>query len=93
VCEILPFGYQSTLEHIRKLGFKGHLRLDHKKSPVVTDNGAYLFDIELDSPIDNPQKIHSSLKSLTGVLETGLFFHIVNKILVGLKEGEVIIYE
>lgn len=93
VVEILPFAYEATIHHIRKLGFKGNLRMQENKTPVLTDNNAYLFDIELDHPIDNPAFIQSQLKHITGVLETGLFFNIVNKIIVGLKEGQVMIYE
>jgi ribose 5-phosphate isomerase A len=93
VLEILPFGYLATIEHIKKLGFKGHIRVDSTNRPIITDNGAYLYDISLEHPILNPRDIHTSLKHIPGVLETGLFFNIVNKIIVGLKEGQVIIYE
>lgn len=93
VCEILPFGYLSTIHHINQLGYKGHLRQDAHGNIVITDNGAYLYDIILDKPINDPQLVQTSLKHIPGVLETGLFFNIVNKILVGLKEGQVMIYE
>ncbi len=93
VCEILPFGHEATFLHIKKLGLNGHFRTDSHKKMVITDNGNYLLDIHLDSPINEPAKLQSSLKHIPGVLETGLFFNCVNKILIGLKEGEVIIYE
>lgn len=93
VCEILPFGYLATIRHIKQLGYNGFLRLDEKQNPILTDNGNYLFDIHLSSPITNPVFIQEGLKKIPGLIETGLFFNIVNKILIGLKEGEVIIYE
>ena len=93
VCEILPFAYQATIHHISQLGYQGALRKDANHMPAVTDNGNFLFDIELKAPIEHPHKIQDGLKKIPGLVETGLFFNIVNKILIGLKEGEVIIYQ
>jgi ribose 5-phosphate isomerase A len=93
VCEILPFGHEATIKHINQEGFKGSLRLSPHKQPILTDNNNYLFDIELTTPITEPSKVHHCLKHIPGVLETGLFFNIVNKIIVGLKEGQVILFE
>lgn len=92
VCEILPFGYLSTIQHIEKLGFKGKLRLDSNQQLAITDNGNYLFDIPLNGILEDPRNTHLALKHIPGVLETGLFFNIVNKVLIGLKEGQVIEY-
>jgi ribose 5-phosphate isomerase A len=93
VCEILPFGHLATIRHIKQLGFNGSLRLNENKKPVITDNGNYLFDITLEKPIIDPSFIQDGLKKIPGFIESGLFFNIVNKILIGLKEGEVIVYE
>lgn len=93
VCEILPFGHKATIRHIKQLGFCGCLRVDSHKNPIITDNGNYLYDISLDKPINNPAFIQEGLKKIPGLIESGLFFNLVNKILIGLKEGEVIVYE
>lgn len=88
-----PFAHEATIKHIQKLGYFGQLREDEKGALVLTDNKNYLFDIQLKNPITDPLKTHNALKHIPGVLETGLFFHIVNKIIVGVKEGQAIIYE
>lgn len=93
VCEILPFGYKATIRHIHQLGFHGALRFDKNQKPTLTDNGNYLYDISLDQPINDPAFIQEGLKKIPGFIESGLFFNLVNKILIGLKEGEVIVYE
>jgi len=90
VCEILPFGFHATIKLIEKLGYRGKLRCDENHQKIVTDNGNYLFDIKLKDVLDDPKKAHLALKHIPGVLETGIFFNIVNKVLVGLKEGQVI---
>jgi len=93
VIEILPFGYLSTIQHLEKLGFQGSIRLDEQHKKILTDNHNYLFDLILNSPIENPRKLHESLKAIPGVLETGLFFDLVNKALIGLKGGQIILFE
>lgn len=92
VCELLPFGISATIRHINQLGFKGHLRKDASHQLVKTDNGNFLFDIELDKPIQDPDHTHKSLKHIPGVLETGLFYNIVSTVIVGYKDGQVLAY-
>ena len=91
--EIIPFGYQSTIDRIEKEGFFGKLRLGKTGRPEETDNGNYLFDLHFSSPIENPKKLHSTLKTLLGVVETGLFFDVAKKALVACNDGSVHIYE
>lgn len=93
VCEILPFGYKATIRHINQLGFNGHLRINPHQEPVLTDNGNYLYDIRIEKPINNPCFIQEGLKKIPGFIESGLFFNIVNKILIGLEDGQVIVYQ
>ena len=90
--EIIPFGYKSTIERITKEGFFGTLRIGNDKEPEKTDNGNYLFDLSFKTPIQEPEKVHTLLKSLLGVVETGLFFNLAKKVIVGRKDGTVEIY-
>lgn len=81
--EILPFGLKATVDKIEKCGFKGALRKGH------TDNGNVLFDITLPSLLANPEETHNILVNIPGVVETGLFFHVVKKVFVGHLSGTV----
>lgn len=58
--------------------------------PFVTDNGNYILDLEL-APNTNPYEMHEYLIHLTGVLETGYFLDITDRIIVGKQEGVEII--
>ncbi len=85
--EILPFGYTTTIRRMNGRGFFGFLRKNVSQVPFITDNGNYIYDICLDTPLLEPQKMHAELKEITGVLETGLFFNIAKRVVIGYKNG------
>jgi ribose 5-phosphate isomerase A len=85
--EIVPFVYLTTLQRLTERGYEGVLRLDREEKPFVTDNGNYIFDIQFSQPILDPKKEHERLKSITGVIETGFFFHLAKRIVIGYEDG------
>lgn len=85
--EIVPFVYRSTLQRLEDKGYQGVLRTTRTQEIFITDNGNYIFDIQYNDPILNPQHEHESLKSITGVVETGLFFHLAKRIVIGYEDG------
>ena len=73
--EIVEFGYKSTICRIEEIGFNGTLRKKPNSNEIATsDNGNYIFDINLETPIVEPSATHKNLKQVTGVIETGLFY-------------------
>lgn len=87
--EIVPFFYRSTLHRLEMHGYQGTLRLNRGKEPFLTDNGNYIFDIQYSTPILDPQKEQERLKSIIGVIETGLFFHLAKRVVIGYEDGFV----
>lgn len=86
--EILPFAFPATIHHIEQQGLKGNIRLSAGK-PYRTDNGNYIFDI--DSPLKwaDPEKIDSLLKEIPGIIETGFFFNLAGRVIIGDDKGQV----
>ena len=67
-------------------GVKTSMRMgDKKDGPVVTENGNYLLDIFFESwpALDS---INQSLKDITGIVETSLFFGLASKAIIA---GEI----
>lgn len=85
--EIVPFAHRSTIERLAKQGYQGVLRIDRDKNVFKTDNGNFIYDIHFSRPILNPQEEQDRLKSITGVVETGLFFNLAGKVVVGYEDG------
>lgn len=90
--EIIRFGYESTIQRINKLGYKGHLRRENQKLSL-SDNDNYIYDILFDGPIHNPEKDHNLLKNTLGVIETGFFLNTATTIYIAYPDGRVEIKE
>lgn len=85
--EISPFMYRSTLQRLENQGYKGIIRYNRNQEPYVTDNGNYIIDVQFSTSILNPMKEQERLKNITGVLETGLFFNIAGRVVIGYEDG------
>lgn len=85
--EIAAFAYQTTLKRILDKGYCGKLRLNRDHSIYTTDNGNYIVDIQLPKPIHEPRIDDERLRSITGILETGLFYQIAKRVVVGYLDG------
>ena len=87
--EIAQFIYRSTLQRLEAKGYQGVLRLKRDNMPYLTDNGNYIVDIQYSTPITDPIKEQEKLKSITGVIETGLFYQLAGRIVIGYEDGFV----
>lgn len=84
--EVVPFGWEVTAERIEELGGSPKLRMKENEA-FISDNGNYILDCKFDS-ILHPEELHHNLKALLGVVETGLFFNMVDTVIVA-EETEV----
>ena len=55
-------------------------------SVFITDNGNYIVDLHIGKPMDI-NDVYDKVNGLTGVLETGLFINMCNRIIVGTNSG------
>ena len=89
--EIVPFAYKATLYKLDKLGYKGLLRTDEKGALYVTENHNYIFDLQFGSPCADPEKEHEKIRNTPGVVDTGFFFHLAGRVIIGFNDGKTII--
>ena len=87
--EIIPFGTSATINQIESFGFKGTTRLFENGKTYITDNNNQIFDIEFETPIQNPEKTHLDLINIPGVVETGFFFNLASKVIIAYKDGHL----
>jgi ribose 5-phosphate isomerase A len=64
------------------------LRLTADGAPYVTDNGNLIYDAPCGAILD-PPGVEAALKSITGVVEHGLFLGLAERALIGTDEGVV----
>ena len=70
--EVIPFGYTHTTRAVQELGLTPTLRTNADNLPFVTDGGHYILDCA-PAGIADPAQLASQLKSITGVVDHGLF--------------------
>ena len=88
--EIIPFGYQTTLKQMGKLGYRAVLRTDNTGGPYTTDNGNYISDIHFEKVRTSPEEDHAKILSIPGAVETGFFFGLADQIIIGYEDGKVV---
>ena len=84
--EIIPFSWKQTERKIQSLGCQTTLRLKNNET-FITDNNNIIIDCVFPHNITNPANLHTQLKMITGVVETGLFVHMTSKAIIGTKNG------
>lgn len=84
--EITPFSWKQTERKIQSLGCHTTLRLKNNET-FITDNNNVIIDCVFPHNITNPANLHTQLKMITGVVETGLFINMTNKAIIGTKNG------
>jgi ribose 5-phosphate isomerase A len=92
--EVIPFGHATTLRRIVGgladwgVAASPRLRLDAAGAPFVTDSGNYVYDAPCGAILD-PVGVEAALKSITGVVDHGLFLGLAERALIGTDEGVV----
>jgi len=85
--EVLPFALPTVVAKMRELDGKSVLREGKGKvGPVVTDNGNFVVDVDF-GPIRALKELDLQLKSIPGVIETGLFVGIADVVYLGKPDG------
>ena len=84
--EVIPFGAGQVIKKFEAKGYKPVLRLDADGKPVRTDENNYVVDLHLER-IDHPEDLAEDLITTVGVVEHGLFLHMVDQVIVGDPNG------
>ena len=87
--EIVAFGWQSTLEHLRGAGADPLIR-GGAAAPFRTDGGNLIADCAF-AGIPDPAALNARLKAITGVVETGLFIGMATRVIAGAETGLIIL--
>lgn len=88
---IIPFGWETTLSRLRAAvpNVPIDLRCRPDGSPVYTDDGLHIVDIQCGPTITDPAAFQALLRTVVGVAEVGLFVGIARRVLIGRADGTV----
>lgn len=81
--EVFPFSLPTVNLKIQEIGGTPILRVaKNKVGPTITDNGNFVVDVDF-GVIEEPKNLNLQLKSIPGVIETGLFPEMADIIYIG----------
>jgi len=87
----VQFGWELTARRVAAVaGVEPVLRRDAGGEAFVTDNGNFILDCRCGA-IPDPARMECELKSLTGVVESGLFVRLAHFAIVATEAGVEII--
>lgn len=87
--EILPYGYKHVIKELQDYSLNPKIRMKEEEI-FVTDNGNYIVDLHIGTPM-NINDVYNKVNRITGVLETGLFINMCDRIIIGTSSGTKII--
>ncbi|MBF8262548.1 MAG: rpiA [Parachlamydiales bacterium] len=90
--EILPYGSPATRSNLEKLGYLGKWRIQEDGSFFITENDNLIYDVVFSAPPPYPQQDHEQIRLVPGVIDTGFFFNIAGRVIVGYNNGRIEIH-
>ena len=88
--EVIPFAASPVKKKLEGIGAHPVLRSGHDGSPYITDEGNYIFDCHY-GEIPDPAAVAHTIKSMTGVVEHGLFLGLASVAIIAGPEGARVI--
>jgi ribose 5-phosphate isomerase A len=88
--EVIPFARTPVQFQLQALGAQVQLR-QRDGQDFHTDSGNIIMDCFFPGGISDPQALHASLKSIVGVVETGLFLNMAEQAIIGSASGVLLL--
>ena len=83
--EVIPFAADVVAARLNRWGGNAVLR-QKNGNPFVSDNGNLVLDWH-HGVVDHPQLLEKQIKSMTGVIDSGIFAHVAAAVIVGTSTG------
>jgi ribose 5-phosphate isomerase A len=80
--ETVPFAISPVHRRLEQLGVGVTLRQRDGK-PLITDNSNVILDCSFPDGIDDPPWLEAQIRAMVGVVETGLFLNMAERVIVG----------
>lgn len=86
--EVEIYAIRYVLRELGRMGLRAWERgSEAKLGPVISDNGNVIIDVET-GPVQDPAEMDKKLRSIEGVVATGIFPYAGFHVIVGLPTGE-----
>jgi ribose 5-phosphate isomerase A len=79
--EVVPFAADIVMYQLGQIGGEPKLRVLPEERPFVSDNGNFVVDWHF-GPIVDPYLVERRLKSVSGVVDSGIFSELADRVIV-----------
>ncbi len=87
---ILPFAWEWTQARLQSaFGVPTPRRLLPTGDPFLNDDGQYILDMAFGAPLPSPDTMEARLRAVAGVVESGLFVGLCQRLVIGYADGRV----
>ena len=80
--EVVPFAWSTHLRAFEDLGAHPTLRTNGSGAPFVTDGGHHIIDLKFPAGITDAFAVDAELHLRPGVVETGLFLDMADRVVI-----------
>jgi ribose 5-phosphate isomerase A len=87
--EVVPFGADHTFKKLEEMGLNPKFRMNPDQY-FITDGKHFIIDLDT-SQNENMKKLDEELKSIPGIIETGLFLNLCSIVIIGKEDKYEII--
>lgn len=89
--EIVPFAANLTINKLKELGCSTRIRMSKDKE-YITDNGNIIVDCNFEKIVE-PIVLNKQINLIPGVVDNGLFARMVSSLIIGYKDGKVMVID
>lgn len=87
---VLPFAWQWTQARLQAaFGVPAPRRALPSGDPFLSDDGLFVLDMAFGAPLPAPNTLEARLKTVVGVVESGLFVGLCQRLIIGHADGRV----
>lgn len=87
--EVLEYAFPHVRRVLKEWGMEVRPRIGKgKMGPIISDNGNLIADIEV-KELGDLEELDGKLRSVAGILETGIFPRLADLVVIGYPRGEV----
>ena len=86
--EVVPFARPMVVRALGELGAQPTVRLGEQGKPFITDNQNEILDCRFPGGIEDAPELERRLKTIPGIVESGLFIGLADVLVIGHPNGE-----
>lgn len=86
--EVVPYGWTQVQRKIVTLGCKKVILRVRNEKTFITDHEHFILDCHFDG-IPHPDELNAKIKSIPGVVDTGLFLHLAKTAVIAYPDGSI----